>query len=320
VVMGPKVFIYLGGNPPDTVPDIVYDYTGRNIQIVAAYGGSDINGDGYDDYGWEYWEGVDDSSTIYLGNSILSQIPIIKLSNTAFALIGDISGDGIDDFMRTIVDIGWFLCIGGNPVNIEPCGYMWFNQNVAPFSYVIRNMGPVLIRDNSNVLHRLELYHATVPFDTIPISTFNYGQSHNLCQPNIGDINADGIDEIALPFNDTLDGPYVNIYQISHTGINDNTATELPDAYGIITCYPNPFNARATISFSLVSEAKVAISVYDITGRLVDIVAERSFPSGRNSVIWDATDVLDKPVANGVYFAVATGPFGTISSKVLYLK
>jgi hypothetical protein len=64
-----------------------------------------------------------------------------------------------------------------------------------------------------------------------------------------------------------------------------------------MSCYPNPFNAQTMISFALPAAVKAKIAIYDITGRIVDIVADRQFQAGQNSVIWNATN---KP--SGVYF------------------
>jgi hypothetical protein len=64
-----------------------------------------------------------------------------------------------------------------------------------------------------------------------------------------------------------------------------------------MSCYPNPFNAQTMISFTLPAAAKAKIAIYDITGRIVDILADRLFQAGQNSVNWNA---INRP--SGVYF------------------
>ena len=61
--------------------------------------------------------------------------------------------------------------------------------------------------------------------------------------------------------------------------------------------YPNPFNASTTIAFSVPQRTLVQISVYDVTGRRLDVLADRWFEAGRHSVAWDA-----QGAASGVYF------------------
>jgi hypothetical protein len=96
-------------------------------------------------------------------------------------------------------------------------------------------------------------------------------------------------------------------------GIDDNK--QIPEKYFSLACYPNPFNAQTIISFTLTCESKATIAVYDITGRLVDIVAERSFPSGRNSLVWDASK---RP--SGVYFCSIKVEDKTLTQKVVLLR
>lgn len=90
---------------------------------------------------------------------------------------------------------------------------------------------------------------------------------------------------------------------------------ELPEGYTFLTCYPNPFNAHTTISFSLEKESYVKISIYDITGRLVDILVERHFRAGENSVIWNADDL-----SSGVYFYSIKTEQNTLTQKAVLLK
>lgn len=71
----------------------------------------------------------------------------------------------------------------------------------------------------------------------------------------------------------------------------------VPEHYATLNCYPNPFNARTTISFSLTKPGAVEISIYDIAGRLVETVADDYYSAGRHSVLWDG-----EGQASGIYF------------------
>ena len=77
----------------------------------------------------------------------------------------------------------------------------------------------------------------------------------------------------------------------------ESPGTEMPLATALDQNYPNPFNASTTIAFSVPQRALIQISVYDITGRRLDVLADRWFEAGRHSVDWDAHGA-----ANGVYF------------------
>jgi hypothetical protein len=66
----------------------------------------------------------------------------------------------------------------------------------------------------------------------------------------------------------------------------------------------NPMRSgEALISFGLAKTDKVEVRVYDVTGRLVKMVTNRTFPGGVTHVVrWDGTDEVGNKVKSGVYF------------------
>ncbi len=65
---------------------------------------------------------------------------------------------------------------------------------------------------------------------------------------------------------------------------------------------PNPFNPRTTIGFTLPQAAPVRLRVFDLAGRLVATLADRSLPAGSYEVPWNGRDTAGRSVASGVYF------------------
>jgi len=87
----------------------------------------------------------------------------------------------------------------------------------------------------------------------------------------------------------------------------------LPDKISAFDSYPNPFNAKTTISFSLENQSAVNISIYDITGRLVDVLTSQTYDAGNHALIWDAGE---QP--SGIYFArLSAGEFVQTNRMVL---
>ncbi len=66
--------------------------------------------------------------------------------------------------------------------------------------------------------------------------------------------------------------------------------------------YPNPFNPRTRIDFTIPQSGRVEIAVYDILGRRVATLLEKVLPAGQHSIEWDGTDHSGERVASGVYF------------------
>ena len=66
---------------------------------------------------------------------------------------------------------------------------------------------------------------------------------------------------------------------------------------------PNPFNPQTTIAFDLPADMRVHLSVYDISGRLVDVLlADEMASQGRNEVIWRGRDARGRGLPSGTYF------------------
>jgi flagellar hook assembly protein FlgD len=66
--------------------------------------------------------------------------------------------------------------------------------------------------------------------------------------------------------------------------------------------YPNPFNPWTRVQFGLEEESRVEISIVDIRGRNIAVLAREAYPSGQHSLGWDGRDVAGNPVPAGVYF------------------
>jgi hypothetical protein len=66
----------------------------------------------------------------------------------------------------------------------------------------------------------------------------------------------------------------------------------------------NPMRSgEARIAFGLAKTEKVEVRVYDVTGRLVKMVANRTFAGGQEHMVtWDGTDEVGNKVKSGVYF------------------
>lgn len=66
--------------------------------------------------------------------------------------------------------------------------------------------------------------------------------------------------------------------------------------------YPNPFNPRTAIEFSLASAELVTLAVYDAGGRLVRTLVKDRLQSGPHTYTWSGRDDAGQRIASGVYF------------------
>jgi hypothetical protein len=56
------------------------------------------------------------------------------------------------------------------------------------------------------------------------------------------------------------------------------------DVVNTLTVYPNPFQGTCTISFGISQGSRVKIALFDLTGREVDVIAERNYEAGEHVV------------------------------------
>jgi flagellar hook assembly protein FlgD len=66
--------------------------------------------------------------------------------------------------------------------------------------------------------------------------------------------------------------------------------------------YPNPFGGQATIKFSIPKAEHVRVAVYDVRGRLVRTIIDKSMTPGLHSTMWNGEDNYGRQVASGLYF------------------
>jgi len=84
--------------------------------------------------------------------------------------------------------------------------------------------------------------------------------------------------------------------------------------------YPNPFNSKTTISFSLpLYTQKAELKIYNIKGQLVRIL-DMDNKSGIGNLTWDGLDSFGKKVGSGIYFYKLTADKKEIVKKMVLMR
>ncbi|MDP6461258.1 MAG: carboxypeptidase regulatory-like domain-containing protein, partial [Gemmatimonadota bacterium] len=103
----------------------------------------------------------------------------------------------------------------------------------------------------------------------------------------------------------------------SSTGIPD-----LPPAPamvpGLAQNAPNPFADETTVRFSVAREGPVELSVFDVRGARVAVLADGDFAAGSHEASWDGRSTGGRRAASGVYYYRLTTP-GFVTTKSLVL-
>ncbi len=94
----------------------------------------------------------------------------------------------------------------------------------------------------------------------------------------------------------------------------------VPEAFGWMVNYPNPFNASTVIDFSLAQARLATLNVYDVQGRLVRRLWDGPLEGGVHRVRWDGRDDRGWPAATGLYMGWLRSEQGTLVQKMLLLR
>ncbi|HHE38623.1 MAG TPA: T9SS type A sorting domain-containing protein [Candidatus Cloacimonetes bacterium] len=98
-------------------------------------------------------------------------------------------------------------------------------------------------------------------------------------------------------------------------------APDMPEKFGLLRNYPNPFNPITRISFKLPKEKYAELTIYNIKGEKINTLfkGQTSDDSPLN-VYWDACDENGREVESGIYlYKLVSGDY-VQTRKMIYLK
>ena len=110
----------------------------------------------------------------------------------------------------------------------------------------------------------------------------------------------------------------ISMYAVTLPQVNIVEETVFPDQVTLYSAYPNPFNPVTTLRYELPENGMVNITIYDMLGKQVKTLINKTQDAGYRSVIWDATNDYGKPVSAGIYlYQIQAGEY--ISTKKMVL-
>ena len=86
------------------------------------------------------------------------------------------------------------------------------------------------------------------------------------------------------------------------TGVGEDLVSGLPRRFELFAPYPNPLRGEAHVRFALPRRTKVELSVYDIQGRRVKVLAHGVYEAGYHVVRFDGRDSRGRRLSQGIYF------------------
>jgi len=96
---------------------------------------------------------------------------------------------------------------------------------------------------------------------------------------------------------------------------SSETGPQLPQELVLNQNYPNPFNPTTVISYQIMEQQHVRLSVYDVTGRLIAVLVNQQQSPGDYQVNWDAGQL-----SSGVYIYRLESAGQTLSRTMTFVK
>nr|AGO87755.1 hypothetical protein [uncultured bacterium L413009-K18] len=94
----------------------------------------------------------------------------------------------------------------------------------------------------------------------------------------------------------------------------------LPGEFFVSQNFPNPFNPTTHVNIQLPEQNNLIVSIYDVSSRLINILANDKLDAGFYSIEWNGKDKFGQAVPTGVYFMkVVSGDF-TATKKMVFIK
>jgi hypothetical protein len=90
--------------------------------------------------------------------------------------------------------------------------------------------------------------------------------------------------------------------------------------YRLCQNIPNPFTKHTVISYTIPTSQMVSLKIYDLSGRIVKTLIDKSMKAGYHKVSWDGKSNSGTKVRSGIYFyRLEAGSFKS-TQKLIFLR
>ena len=171
-------------------------------------------------------------------------------------------------------------------------------------------------------------------------NNFPYTVAGNIeTTPAIGKLDAD--DDFEIVFGTTSGLQVIDIKSESgernswklhrgnmmRTGLYNVTLTSIqpkdqivPDKFFVSQNYPNPFNPSTTIEIQLAETNNLIVSIFDVTGRLINTLVNNKLEAGLYSIEWNGKDQNGRMLPTGVYIMKVVSGKNNHNQKIAFVK
>ncbi len=100
----------------------------------------------------------------------------------------------------------------------------------------------------------------------------------------------------------------------------DEIVSLVPDKFGLMQNFPNPFNSSTSIRYQIPRTADVQILIYDLMGRQIKTLYQGEQNAGYYTIEWNGLSDDNRLIPSGVYFYRMVSSDFQATEKMIYLK
>ena len=102
--------------------------------------------------------------------------------------------------------------------------------------------------------------------------------------------------------------------------VDTSIGVDTPGVFNSLSVRPNPFNPRTEVAFELAEAGHCRVTVFDLRGRVLSVLADGWRGAGRHTLAWDGTDARGNALASGTYLlGLHAGGYGE-TRKVMLVR
>ncbi len=225
---------------------------------------------------------IDDSTGLWHEINFGSAPYILSVSAPDTMMLPDVGFYFIDTVYAEVND----------PDSVEDVSQVWF-LSLMPNGEYANNGNPIYLQNNGNGMFSYPLILSS----DAQLGTYEWTFT-------------------AQDLSGNLSEPVIHYIEIIDTTLSSTEEFfSSPFHFSLFQNYPNPFNFVTTISYQLPQLEFVNISIYDISGKLIDTVIDEQVRPGFHTVKWNS-----KGFSSGVYFyKIVAGKYSK-TGKCILLK
>ncbi len=125
--------------------------------------------------------------------------------------------------------------------------------------------------------------------------------------PIIGSLSHMSFADTSTGWAVTSDGEVLRYDPSMLTPVEEQPAARLPEDYRLEQNYPNPFNPSTTIVFHLPAAGRVTVTLFDLLGREVRVLANAEYGPGGHGVTLDGSGLASGTYVYGIVVRGANG-------------